>query len=131
MDEAWAQEWIEDYGNAWRAGDADTVAELFAKDAVYRSSPFRPPLEGREAIRDYWANATAKQENLELSFGRPLVHGNRVVVEWWAIMTDDGRDVTLPGSLILHFATGGRCDELREYWHLEEGRHHPPDGWGR
>ena len=28
------------------------MAELFAEDAVYRSSPFRPPTVGREAIRE-------------------------------------------------------------------------------
>jgi hypothetical protein len=57
--------------------------------------------------------------------------GNRVVVEWWASMRDDGGEVTLPGCLLLRFRTGGRCQELREYWHREEGRRDPPDGWGR
>ena len=101
MDDSWAQEWIEDYGAAWRARDAEALAELFAEDAVYRSSPFRPPTVGREAIRDYWREATSTQEDLYLRFGAPIVHGNRVVVEWWAIMRDSGKEVTLPGSLIL------------------------------
>ena len=100
------------------------------EDAVYRSSPFRPPTVGREAIRDYWREATSTQEDLDLRFGAPIVHGNRVVVEWWAIMRDSGKEVTLPGSLILRFGPGGRCLELREYWHLEEGRSEPPSGWG-
>ncbi|MET0511877.1 MAG: nuclear transport factor 2 family protein [Thermoleophilaceae bacterium] len=130
MDDSWAQEWIEDYGAAWRARDAEALAELFAEDAVYRSSPFRPPTVGREAIRDYWREATSTQEELDLRFGAPIVHGNRVVVEWWAIMRDSGKEVTLPGSLIMRFGPGGRCLELREYWHLEEGRSEPPSGWG-
>ena len=95
MDDSWAQEWIEDYGAAWRAGDADTVSELFAKDAVYRSSPFRPPAVGREAIRAYWRESCSTQEDLELRFG-----------------------------------PGGRCEELREYWHAQDGRIGPPEGWG-
>ena len=45
-------------------------------------------------------------------------------------MRDSGKEVTLPGSLILRFGPGGRCLELREYWHLEEGRSEPPAGWG-
>ena len=65
-----------------------------------------------------------------LRFGRPMVHGNRVVAEWWAVMRDDGSEDTLPGCLLLRFASGGRCEELREYWHLEQGRHEPPEGWG-
>jgi ketosteroid isomerase-like protein len=131
MDVTWASEWIEDYADAWRRGDDEVIAELFAEGAVYRSSPFRPPTVGREAIRQYWRESTSTQEDLELTFGQPVVHGNRVVVEWWAVMTDDGKDVTLPGCLLLRFASGGRCAELREYWHLEQGRHDPPDGWGR
>ncbi len=42
---------------------------------------------------------------------------------------DDG-ELTLPGCLVLRFADDGRCEELREYWHVESGRRHPPAGWG-
>jgi len=130
MDESWAREWIEDYGAAWRAGDADAAAGLFAEDAVYRSSPFRAPGVGREAIRAYWRESCATQEDLQLRFGRPLVDGNRVAVEWWATMRDSGEELTLPGALVLRFAPGGRCEELREYWHVQEGGIEPPEGWG-
>jgi hypothetical protein len=30
----------------------------------------------------------------------------------------------------MRFRPGGRCRELREYWHKEEGRREPPEGWG-
>jgi hypothetical protein len=53
------------------------------------------------------------------------------VVEWWAIMRDEGAWITLPGCLLLRFAEDGRCEELREYWHVEDGRHEPHSGWGR
>jgi ketosteroid isomerase-like protein len=106
------------------------VIALFSEDAVYRSSPFRPPTVGGDAIRDYWTGATSTQEDLSLRFGEPVVQSNKVAVEWWATMRDDGRDVTLPGCLLLRFRTDGRCEELREYWHLEDGRAEPPDGWG-
>jgi hypothetical protein len=45
-------------------------------------------------------------------------------------MRADGDDVTLPGILFLRFAEDGRCTELCEAWHLEEGRHSAPEGWG-
>ena len=131
MDDSWAREWLEDYATAWREGDAETLGELFTEDAVYRSTPLRPPTVGREAIREYWRDACSTQENLELRFGQPLVHGNRVAVEWWATMRNSGDDLTLPGALMLRFRAGGRCEELREYWHAEEGRVEPPEGWGR
>jgi hypothetical protein len=131
VDVTWASQWISDYADAWRRGDEEVVAELFTEEAIYRSSPFRPPTVGRDAIREYWRTVTSTQEGLELEFGDPIVNGNRVVVEWWAMMRDEGQDITLPGCLLLRFATGGRCDELREYWHSEPGRRPPPEGWGR
>jgi SnoaL-like domain len=130
MDESWAREWIQSYGEAWREGDDEAVGALFSDGGIYRSSPFRPPAVGREAIRQYWRTATSTQEALELRFGTPVVHGNRVVVEWWATMRDEGNEVTLPGCLLLRFDGGGRCEELREYWHLQSGRRPPPEGWG-
>jgi uncharacterized protein (TIGR02246 family) len=130
MDAAWAQDWVEDYATAWREADADTVAQLFTEDAVYRSSPLRPPTVGRKAIRAYWQEACSSQENMQLSFGRPIVEGNRVAVEWWATMLDAGTPFTLPGALILRFSPGGRCQELREYWHSDNSRVDPPEGWG-
>jgi ketosteroid isomerase-like protein len=130
MDERWAHRWIKDYGEAWRGGDDEALGELFTQDAVYRSSPFREPELGRDAIRAYWRRSTSTQAGLALRFGEPVVRGNRVAVEWWAQMSDEGRPITLPGALLLRFAAGGRCEELREYWHLEEGSHEPPEGWG-
>ncbi|MGH2763358.1 MAG: nuclear transport factor 2 family protein [Thermoleophilaceae bacterium] len=125
------RQWIDDYADAWRSGDAEAVGALFTEGAIYRSSPFRPPATGRAGIRDYWTSATSTQEGLDLRFGEPVVAGNRVAVEWWAAMRDSGEEVTLPGCLLLRFRTDGRCEELREYWHLENGRIQPPEGWGR
>jgi ketosteroid isomerase-like protein len=130
-DSCWVREWIEAYAEAWHGGDDAALADLFTEDAVYRSDPFRPPRLGVDAIREYWRDATSTQQELELRFGEPIVVGNRVVVEWWAAMRDDGREVTLPGCLLMRFRPGGRCQELREYWHLADGRREPPEGWGR
>ncbi|MDQ3669199.1 MAG: nuclear transport factor 2 family protein [Actinomycetota bacterium] len=123
--------WIEAYGRAWREGDSEAVGELFTDDAVYRSHPFREPHVGRDAIRAYWRGATASQEEIDLRFGEPIVAGNRTAVEWWAIMRENGEDVTLPGILVLRFAPDGRCEELREAWHSKLTRREPPNGWGR
>ena len=57
----------------------------------------------RSGIRDYWTRATSTQEELELRFGEPVVEGNKVVVEWWAIMRDEDAWITLPGCLLLRF----------------------------
>lgn len=123
-------EWVDEYACAWREKDADAVVALFTEDAEYRSSPFREPSVGSAAIRAYWERATATQEETDVRMGAPVVAGDRVVVEWWTTMRDEGEPITLPGCLLLRFAPDGRCEALREYWHVEPGRHAPHPGWG-
>jgi uncharacterized protein (TIGR02246 family) len=124
--------WIETYRHAWQTGDDRLLATLFAHDARYRASPFREPYEGRDAIRSYWRHATATQHEVNVEMGRPFVVGDRVAVEWWATMVDDGEELTLPGCLLLSFDANGLCNDLREYWNVERGRRQPPfAGWGK
>jgi len=95
------QAWVDEYGRAWRDKDADAVVALFTEDAEYRSSPFRDPSVGSTGIRDYWMRATSSQEDADVRMGTPVVAGDRVVVEWWATMRDEGEEITLPGCLLL------------------------------
>ena len=46
-------QWIERYRRAWETADADEVIDLFTPDAFYRSSAFRAPHIGSDAIR-HW-----------------------------------------------------------------------------
>ena len=123
--------WIEGYRRAWETADADAVAELFAEDATYRAHIFHQPHVGRDAIRAYWRRATATQRNVLVRMGRPYIDADRVAVEWWTTMLDEGEEVTMPGCLLLRFATDGRCSDLWEYWQDEPGLRDPPAGWGQ
>jgi len=123
-------EWLEAYRRAWEGADVEAAVALFTDDAVYRSHPFREPHVGHEGIRRYWAGATSGQANVSVAFGEPVAAGRHAAVEWWTRMHQQGEDVTLPGCLVLQFAADGRCEELREYWHIEPGLHDPPPGWG-
>jgi hypothetical protein len=123
-------DWLERYRRAWIERDADAASELFTVDATYREQPFQPPFVGRAAIRSYWANVTASQTDVELRYGKSIVDGRRLAVEWWAnLQTSDG-PLTLAGEFLLLFADTGQCRELREYWVLTQGRVEPPAGWG-
>ncbi len=124
------ERWIEEYRRAWEDADGDAVTALFTEGASYRSHPFREPHLGHEGIREYWRCATATQSEVRVMMGRPSVDGNRVAVEWWSTMNDEGEEVTLPGCLLLRFAEDGRCEDLREYWVVEPGRRAPFPGWG-
>jgi len=123
-------DWLERYRRAWIDRDADAASRLFTEDATYREQPFQAPFVGRAAIRNYWANVTASQTAVELRYGKSIVDGRRLAVEWWAnLQTNDG-PLTLAGEFLLLFAETGECRELREYWLLTQGRVEPPPGWG-
>lgn len=125
------EEWIERYRLAWETGNADEIVGLFTPDASYRSSVFRRPHAGLDAIRAYWQGAAGSQREVAVHMGRPVVTPSRVAVEWWTTMIDpDDGEITLPGCLLLRFAPDGRCYDLWEYWQVQPGRQVPPPGWG-
>src|SRR5262249_61687719 len=92
---------------------------------------FREPDPGSEAIRQYWQRGAGTQREVAVRMGRPIITDNRVAVEWWTTMIDpDEGEITLPGCLLLRFASDGRCQDLWEYWQVQPGRQDPPTGWG-
>jgi hypothetical protein len=92
--------------------------------------PVRGAAARAEDIRAYWDGVTSQQRDARVSMGRPFVDGDRVAVEWWTTMVSEGAEVSLPGCLLLRFASDGRCSDLREYWNFAPGRREPFAGWG-
>jgi ketosteroid isomerase-like protein len=129
-----ARAWADSWSKAWMAHDADAVAALYSREARFRSEPFRELHLGAAGARDYAAWAFADEEAVEsCRFGDPVVAtGDRACVEYWAVTREKGgRAVTLAGVALLRFAPDGRVTKQRDYWNTAEGRHDPPDGWGR
>jgi uncharacterized protein (TIGR02246 family) len=62
---------IERYRQAWETADADEVVDLFTPDASYRSSVFRVPFLGRDAIRQYWQRGAGSQREVAEPTGPP------------------------------------------------------------
>ena len=124
-------EWVTTYARAWNEADAAAAASLFTEDAKYYSSILGEPAVGAEGVAGYWRDVTATQSEIDARLGAPIVMGSRVAVEFWTRLRNAGQPITLMGCMLLRLAPDGRCEELREYWNLEEGTHAPPDFWGR
>jgi hypothetical protein len=129
VDRAAAERWVSELFAAWRTARPDRAAALFTPGAVYRANPFSEPYVGRDAIAAYWEAAVERQERLEVSVGDPIVEGDRVAVEWWVSLAEDGVDSVSTGALFLMF-DGGLCASLREVWMERPGRRPPYGGWG-
>jgi uncharacterized protein (TIGR02246 family) len=128
-----ADRWATTWTSAWRAHDVEAVVAMYAEDCVHRSTPFRPPHVGRQAVREYVAGAFAEERQVnDVRFGTPVVEGDRACVEYWARFRDqEDAAMTLAGCAMARFDAAGRVTEARDYWHLREGHEAPPDEWGR
>lgn len=115
--------WLDGFASAWRLGDADAIADLFAPGASYQDSPFSEPIEGVEAIRDYWVqgvrhsrgDAVFEADALATSEDAGLAH-------WRAEFTSEPAEhrVQLDGILMATLDAEGRCTDFREWWHRLE-----------
>jgi hypothetical protein len=125
-------DWIDGYRRAWEERDSDAATKLFSDNAVYRDDPFGEPYLGRDGVHAYWQNVTATQADVRARFGEAIAQadGRRAAVEFWVDMLNSDTPITLAGILFLRFDESGLCEELREAWHVGEGRTDPPRGWG-
>ena len=122
-----ARAWTDAWSRSWRAKDPELLAPLYARDAVFRSHPFRDPQPPLDYAR--WAYAE-EEGDAEVWMGEPLVAGDRAVVEWWAVVIENGELVSLAGASLLRFDDEGRVVEQHDYWGSAPGRTPPWTGWG-
>ena len=81
--------------------------------------------------REYVTKAVAEEQLVRCWFGEPVVDGDCVAIQTWAILrSPDGSDVTIAGHSHLRFDDDGLVVEHRDYWAQEDGAVDPPVGWG-
>ena len=114
------EKWLAGYERAWESRDAARAAELFTPNAAYHEMPFDAPKAGQAGIREYWSSVTADQRDIDFKSQVIAVNGQTGVAHWSATFTtaSTGARVELDGMFVLTFDAGGRCSELREWWHL-------------
>ena len=122
-----ARAWTDAWSRSWRAKDPELLAPLYARDAVFRSHPFRDPQPPLDYAR--WAYAE-EEGDAEVWMGEPLVAGDRAVVEWWAVVIENGELVSLAGTSLIRLDDKGRVVEQHDYWGSAPGRTPPWTGWG-
>jgi hypothetical protein len=129
--EAAARAWVDAWSRAWPAADPEPLRAVYGDDAVFRSAPFRGPHLGSEGALAYARSAFAEQDDFtDCWFGEPVVAGDRAAVEYWAVLVENGREVTIAGVAVLRFGPEGRVVAQRDYWALEPGAREPTPGWG-
>jgi len=126
--EAAARAWSDAWTQAWRTLDAELLRPVYTDETVHRSHPFRAPGNPLDYAR--WALAEEEGEP-EVWMGDPIIDGDRAAIEWWAVVIENGKQVSLAGTSLLRFDADGHVIEQSDYWGTTEGRAEPWSGWGR
>src|SRR5215208_4568012 len=111
-----ARRWAAVWKSAWEARDTEAIVALYHPDAVFSTQPFRTPYMGQAGVREYVSGAFAEEDGPRVWVGQPVVSGERASVEWWAALTENGRETTLAGTSVLRFDADGLVVEQRDTW---------------
>jgi nuclear transport factor 2 (NTF2) superfamily protein len=111
-------QFLANYKRAWETRDADLAAGLFTRDAEYKEQPFGDAVIGREAIHDYWAAATGRQEDVHVTFGTFIQSGFMLAAEWTCTYQDrSSREKKELAGMFLADFYGKQVRRFSEYWH--------------
>jgi uncharacterized protein (TIGR02246 family) len=109
------EEWVVAYERAWRSPGADQLADLFTDDITYLASPWRDPIEGRDALAEFWdAERDGPDEEFTLRHRIVAVDGERrtAVVR---VEVDYGSGSRWRDLWVIRFAADGRCAAFEEW----------------
>jgi SnoaL-like domain len=109
------REWVVGYEKAWRTAGTAQLSELFAGDAVYRTSPYGEPVTGLQAIEAMWEREReGPDEVFRMNSEVVAVEGSTAVarVEVWYgdPVAQEYRDLWL-----IEFDPDGRCISFEEW----------------
>lgn len=109
---------VESFGRGWERGDAAGIAGVFAEDGAFYPSPFDPPVQGREAIEEYWLDVPREQAEIVFRFGEVFRAGPWFAAEYRCTFRRrrTGEAVDVRGALFCE-TVDGLIGEMRMYWH--------------
>jgi len=133
VDRAQLSDWIVAYERAWRTPGTDSLADLFAADASYRTAPFEAPYRGLDSIAALWeAERESPDEVFTMESEIVAVEGDtgvaRVEVRYGDPVAREYRDLW-----IVRLDEAGRCVEFEEwpFWPKGSGGSYPAGPPGR
>jgi hypothetical protein len=114
-------EWLDAYGKAWEERDPVAAADLFTEEAVYHWGPFGTKLRGRVMIREAWAEAVERQQNVKFGYEVLSASQRGGLVRWWCSMDlpEEKERAQMEGIFRLAFDDSGLCTSLEEWWNAK------------
>ena len=109
-------EWVEGYLDACRTYEPDAILALFTHDASYSTSPFDPPVQGREAIVDYWLEDPPEPFSCDWSIVAAESTVAVVDARYRYLDANGDTDRAYADLWVITLDTDGRCREFREHF---------------
>jgi len=106
------------FARACETFDGDLVVSLFSADAEYHEDPFGPSIVGHNAIRAFWLESAATQDQVEFTIERHLVSRDTIVAIWHLsyVLREDGGRRRASGVMVLDMRDG-EIERLRKWSH--------------
>ncbi len=119
--------------DAFNAHDAEGVAEIYAEDAVLHDPQLPEPIEGREAIRETYAQMLRTFPDARVTMRNVHAEGGLIMYEFEFSGTNDGpiatpegdvpatgRRVEMPMAVFSDVDDDGRFRDTRRYYDTAE-----------
>ncbi|NDU74088.1 DUF4440 domain-containing protein [Actinomadura sp. DSM 109109] len=103
---------LQTYIDAFNAADRATVTGLYADDAVIEDPVGNPPISGRAAIEEFYANAIAAGAKLTLDAPIRGSHGDRAAMAF----TIDVPGMRVRAIDVMTFGADGKIVRMEAHW---------------
>jgi ketosteroid isomerase-like protein len=121
MDRQGVARWVAGYERAWRSPGVESLADLFAADAVYLQGPYRAPVTGLAEIGRMWERERdGPDEPFTMASEIVAVDGDTAVV-WVEVRYQAPTAREFRDLWVIRFASDGRCRRFEE-WPFAPGR---------
>jgi len=114
------------YTDAWAAADRDGWLATFSELATQEDPVGEGVRRGREEIGDFWDQAVASYDSVEIRQRALHVVGTEAALEWTVVAKDGDEWVVFDGVDVFTFDPGPLISSVRAYWE-RDGRSRVPD----
>jgi ketosteroid isomerase-like protein len=111
-------QWLAEYEAAWRTPGTAVLAQLFADDAGYKTSPYERPLVGLQAIAQMWEAERAGPDEVFVLTTQIVAVDGEVAVVRAEVRYGDPPSQECRDLWVLRLRDDGRCSWFEEwpYW---------------
>ncbi len=116
IDETRIRDWLAAYHRAWSTDDPKDIRRLFTEDVRYLTAPYREPLEGIDAVEEFWVAEGDSRRPWSFEYQALAQEDDLFVVRGVTTYPDGTRSAEVFHNLWLVTLDGDRARDFVEYF---------------